>query len=202
MARRGRQHGELRRQIAHDAARLLAQQECIDFKDARRKASAKLGCRDQRLLPDNREIEQALREYQQLYLRDTQPSALKHLREVAVEAMKSLHRFDPHLTGPVLDGTANGHSPIRLYLFADTPEEVTFHLLESHIPSEQREIRLNYAHGVKEFRPSYRFWAGEAHIELIVLPPTDRSNPPLDSLRERPDRGEALPRVEALLQQD
>ena len=181
---------------------MLAEQECLDFQDARRKASARLGCRDQRQLPDNREIEQALRDYQQLFHQNSQSAALKRLREVAVEAMKSLQPFAPHLTGPILDGTANTQSPVRLYLFADTPEEVTFHLLQRHMPSEQREIRLAYARGVKQNRPIYRFWAGDTRIELIVLPLADRSNPPLNSLTERPDRGVPLPRVEALLEQN
>ncbi len=201
MVRRGRQ-SEIRRHIAHHAARMLAEQECLDFQDARRKASARLGCRDQRQLPDNREIEQALREYQQLYLRDSQSAALKQLREVAIQAMRSLGAFDPHLTGPVLDGTANANCPVRLHLFADTSEEVTLHLLQRHIPAEQREIRLTYARGVKVNRPIYHFWAGDARIELIVLPLTDRSNPPINSLNERPDRGASLARVETLLEQD
>lgn len=178
---------------------MLAQQECRDIQDARRKASAQAGCRDQRLLPDNREIEQALREYQQLYQRDRQPAALKRLRLTAVEAMRNLQPFTPHLTGSVVEGTANEHSAVRLYLFADTPEEVAIYLLQQHIPSVQREVRLRYAGGVKETRPIHRFWAGDTAIELIVLPLKDRANPPLNDLSERPDKGISLAHAEALL---
>ena len=66
--------------IAHEAARMLANQESADFQSARRKAAARLGCKDQRCLPDNTEIDAALREYQQLFKSDSQPETLQQLR--------------------------------------------------------------------------------------------------------------------------
>lgn len=188
-----------RQAIAQEAARLLAQHACADYRSARQKAAARLGCRDQRRLPDNREIAQALQSYQQLFQADSQRDALDRMRRTALQAMQSLSTFDPHLTGEVLDGTANRYSPIRLYLFADTAEQLALHLMERRIPFRQRDTRLSYSGGVRQSRPLFRFQAGEAEIELICLPPTDRSNPPLDSLLERPSLGIGPGRLQALV---
>lgn len=199
MPRRRPGQEESRRQIAAVAARLLARHECPDITTARRKAARQTGCRDSHKLPDNREIEQALIEYQQLFLRESQPMALQRLRGVAVAAMRQLQPFDPHLTGAVLSGCADGQGPVQLYLFAETPEEVLLHLLERSIPFEQREEQINYASGLRVRRPLFRFLAGEHAIELIVLPADDRSNPPLSHITEQPDRGAALERVLELI---
>ena len=52
---------DLRRRIAHEAARMLAEDGGMDYGFAKRKAARQLGVPDTRQLPDNREIEEALR---------------------------------------------------------------------------------------------------------------------------------------------
>ena len=191
--------GGARRLIAHAAARMLADQECLDVQEARRKAAARAGCRDKQQLPDNREIEEALREYQLIFFSNSQPAALKHLRELALDAMRNLQPFKPHLTGPVLDGSADALSPIKLYLYVETPEEVALYLLEKQIPFEERDARLTYSRGIRKTLPLFSFRAGDCSVELILLPLLDCANPPLDPMTERPDRGAGAARVSALL---
>ena len=200
MSRRKRPSA-IRQRIAQEAARLLAQHACTDYRSACRKAAEKLGCNDQRQLPDNREIESALQSYQQLFQAHSQPAALQKLRRLAVDAMRNLQQFDPHLTGEVLNGTASQLSPLRLYLFADTPEQLALHLMSSRIPFQQRDVRLNYADGSKRSRVLFSFQAGETRCELMLLPPADRSNPPIDPLEQRPHIGAPLARVQALFDQ-
>lgn len=184
--------------IAHEAARMLANQESGDFISARRKAAARLGCKDQRCLPDNMEIDAALRDYQQLFKRDSQPETLKQLRCLAFEAMQRFHLFSPRLTGSVLDGTADTGNPVQLYLFADTPEELTLYLMEKRIPFEQAEVRMKHAGGKTKIHPLFAFQAGDAEIELILLSPADRADPPLDS-SDKPGPGASLSQVRALV---
>jgi len=191
-----------RRLIAHAAARMLADQECLDVQEARRKAAARVGCRDKQQLPDNREIEEALREYQLIFFSDTQPAALKHLRELALDAMRDLQPFNPHLIGAVLEGSADALSPIKLYLYVETPEEVALHLMERQIPFEERDVRLTYSRGIRKTLPLFSFRAGDCGVELILLPLQDRANPPLDPATGRPDRGAGVARVSALLEAD
>lgn len=189
----------LRVQIAQGAARMLANQECIDIQSARHKASARLHCSDKRQMPDNWEIEEALHQYQQLFQQNSQPGELVRLRQLAVEAMRSLAGFTPRLTGRVLTGTAGTETPIRLYLYAETPDAVALHLLERHIPFEQREVRLPYPKGVVRSRPLILFHAGDAALELVVLSPCEHANPPLDPQSNRPHTSAALSQVEALV---
>ena len=168
--------------IAQAAARLMAESGLHDFSSARRKAAAQLGVHNQRLLPDNDEIEAALREYQRLFQRDSQEEALQALRRTALKAMKLLAPFSPRLVGPVLTGTADRHSPIYLHLFADTAEQVGIFLMEHQIPFEQSERRVHYSGGREEQRPLFRFVAGEEALELTVFPMQGLRQAPLSPI--------------------
>lgn len=188
-----------RQLIAQEAARMLANQESSDFKSARRKAAARLGYKDQRCLPDNTEIDTALREYQQLFKRDSQPEMLQQLRRLAVDAMQQLHVFSPRLTGSVLDGTADRSSSVQLYLFADTAEDLVLYLMEKRIPFEQGEVKIKHAGGQTKTHPLFTIQAGDAEFELRLLTPADRANPPIDSQSQKPGPGASLLQVRGLL---
>ncbi|HZV38696.1 MAG TPA: hypothetical protein VFF96_08110, partial [Pseudoxanthomonas sp.] len=58
---------ERRHRLAHEAARLMAEGGIRDFHQAKLKAASRLGIFDDASLPRNREIEDALREYQRLF---------------------------------------------------------------------------------------------------------------------------------------
>ena len=76
---RSRRDTNLRRHIAYLAARLMAEDGVSDYATAKWKAARQAGLGDSNLLPDNSEIEAALREYQGLYQKDDQPARLRHL---------------------------------------------------------------------------------------------------------------------------
>src|SRR3546814_4768410 len=72
---RARQHAETRtrerrHRLAHEAARLMAEGGIRDYHQAKLKAATRLGIHDDASLPRNREIEDALRESQRLFLGD------------------------------------------------------------------------------------------------------------------------------------
>src|SRR5262249_44501735 len=69
---RSRRDNNLRRHLAHQAARLMAVDGVADFAAAKWKAARQAGLADSNLLPDNEEIEEALREYQALYQSEDQ----------------------------------------------------------------------------------------------------------------------------------
>ena len=58
---------ERRHRLAHEAAKLMAEGGIRDYHQAKLKAAARLGIHDDASLPRNREIEDALREYQRLF---------------------------------------------------------------------------------------------------------------------------------------
>ena len=98
---RARQHAETRtrerrHRLAHEAARLMAEGGIRDFHQAKLKAAARLGIHDDASLPRNREIEDALREYQRIFLGQGQARALRQRREAAVRALEFLAPFGLH----------------------------------------------------------------------------------------------------------
>ena len=192
--------GNLRRRIAVDAARILVESGDHNYSKAGRKAAERLGCRDLRQLPSNSEIEQALREHQQLFRGEEQAGALQRMRQLALEAMESLQEFNPRLVGPVLTGTADRHSKIELHLFSDSPEQIAFYLMELRIPWRDGEKRLRYPQGVVCRQPLFRFQAGETEIELIWFPPKDLHQPPLSPLDQRPLQRASLNQLRSLLE--
>ena len=139
---RSRRDNNLRRHIAHQAARLIAVDGVADFAAAKWKAARQAGLADSNLLPDNEEIEEALREYQALYQSEDQPAHLRRLREIALKAMRELESFRPALVGSVLSGTAGQHSDINLQLFADDTKALTMYLVNSRRRFEEGTRRV------------------------------------------------------------
>lgn len=188
-------HNGLRHLIAFEAARIIAENSSVNFQSARRKAASRLGCSDKRQLPDNKEIETALKERQRLFRRDIRSVEIERLLTLAVDVMRSFELFRPRLVGALNHGTADKFSPISLYLFAETAEAVALHLFERQIPFNQEQVRLRYTGRNQEWRPQFHFLAGETEVELTILPLHDRTNPPLDPVEGLPERGANIAKV-------
>jgi hypothetical protein len=125
----------MRRRIAHVAARILAEDGTLDYGSAKRKAARQLGTPDSGSLPDNQQVEEALRSYQAVFQAEETRSLLNLLRQTAMEYMEQLAAFDPHLTGSVLNGTAGPHADINLQLFTDDQKDVEFLLMQLATPA-------------------------------------------------------------------
>jgi hypothetical protein len=130
---------QLRQLIAQQAARMMAEEGISDFAYAKKKAGRQVGAADNNILPSNAEIEDELKLYNALYLSDEQPENLKELRKNALFTMQMLERFNPYLTGSVLDGTAGLGSETHIHLFADSLKDLEMFLLNQDIPFETNE---------------------------------------------------------------
>ncbi|PLX60663.1 hypothetical protein [Sedimenticola selenatireducens] len=192
----------LRHQIAIEAAQLIAEQSDLSYAQARNKAAKRLRCTDQRQLPENREIELALKNHLQLFQPTAQATQLHELRKSAAEAMRLFSPYHPRLIGPVLTGVANQHTPVTLILFSDTVESVAIALMDWKIPCRQREVTLDYSNKKRVMRTVFSFHAGEHQIELLVLPESERHNLPLDPTEGRPQKGASLDQLLTLLASD
>jgi len=178
---------------------MLASDPTLGLDAARRKAARRLGGGDRRQGPDNGEILEALASYQALFRGETQPQALARLRQVALDAMEAMARFEPRLVGAVLNGTADAGSRVSIHLFAETPEEVVLDLLDRGIPWEESERLLRYGGGRTERRAVYLVYVGETPVEFIALPRRDLREPPLDPATRRPEKGASLNQLRTLL---
>ena len=137
MARENVDH--LCQMIAQAAARMMAEDGIHDFAYAKKKAGRQLGVTENGALPSNAEIEEEIRLYHEIYNADEQPEELNNLRKAALATMQLFERFNPHLTGSVLDGTAGKYSQTDIYLFADSAKEVEMFLLNQNIPFESSD---------------------------------------------------------------
>jgi hypothetical protein len=162
----------MRERIAHLAARLMAVDGIDDYALAKRKAARQAGAPGTRNLPNNDEVEHAMRAYQQLYQADEQRDRLRHLRQQAREMMELLARFDPYLSGAVLSGSAGKYSDIDLLLFTDSMKDVEMFLLDRRIAYRSGERRIHIgdeARGVPNFSVSTE----DADFDITVFAPRD-----------------------------
>jgi len=162
----------IRAKVAHLAARLMAVDGVADFATAKIKAARQAGLGEDDPLPDNQEIEDALRSYQQLFLAEAHPRQLRWLREIAVEAMRLLSEFNPHLTGSVLNGTAGPDSDVNIQVFADDCKEIELLLINRGI--RYRAEERSFGRGDRKFAmPVLRIEREGAEIAIAVLAPND-----------------------------
>jgi len=164
----------MREQLAHLAAKLMAEDGITDHAFAKRKAARQLGAADTQHLPSNQEVDDALHSYRTLYQQDSHPAILYQLREEALASMRLLAEFHPYLTGSVLSGTAGEQSDINLMLFSDDAKAVLLFLLKHKIDFEGGEWKAR-VNGREETVPSYTL-TGESGTQthIIVLPDNAR----------------------------
>lgn len=195
---RDRGRNDERSRIAHFAARLMAEDGIEDYALAKRKAARQAGASDTRQLPNNDEIDDALRSYRQLYRQDEQRARLSELRKKALKVMRELAQFNPYLTGSVLNGNAGKYADIDIQLFAENAKAVELYLIDRQIPYKSTQIRLYADEAFRTF-PVLTVDDGGIDVLFTVLGMRDLRTP----LRTSPD-GRVIERaklqeVEALL---
>ncbi|KRA18068.1 hypothetical protein [Lysobacter sp. Root604] len=189
---------ERRHRLAHEAARLMAEGGIRDYHQAKLKAAERLGIFDDASLPRNREIEDALREYQRLFQRDN-ATGLRQRREAALRAMEFFAAFEPRLVGPVLDGTADARSPVALQLYSDDADAAPRFLDQHGIPAEARSRRLRLDRERSDDFPVWIFSAEDLSFDLTVLPLDVLRQAPLSGVYEKPMKRASAAQLRQLL---
>ena len=186
-----------RDRIAHLAARLMAEDGIEDYALAKRKAARQAGAPDTRQLPNNDEIDAALRLYRELYQRE-HPAHLRELRQRALEVMDELAGFNPYLTGSVLRGSAGKYAAVNLLLFTDNTKGVGHYLLNRSIDFRSGEARL-YAGDMALDAPVLSFERDGVEIHLTLLSPRELRSQLKASAGGRPIERVKREMVEALI---
>jgi len=189
---------ERRHRLAHEAARLMAEGGIRDYHQAKLKAAERLGIFDDASLPRNREIEDALREYQRLFQPDN-VTAVRQRREAALRALEFFRDFEPRLVGQVLEGTADTRSPVTLHLYSDDPDAAPRFLDQHGIPAEARSRRLRLDRERTGDFPVWVFSAEEITFDVTVLPLDVLRQAPLSSTDEKPMRRASATQLRQLL---
>jgi hypothetical protein len=126
-------------EIAAAAARLVVE-EGLEYGPAKRRAVKLLGLNARTALPDNDDLEDAVREYIELFCADTQPAELAALRKLALVWMERLAQFRPYLGGAVWHGTATRLSDIYIQLFCDDPKSAEIALIEKNVNYQAQTV--------------------------------------------------------------
>jgi hypothetical protein len=127
-------------EIAATAARMVVE-EGLEYGAAKRRAVKQLGLNGRAPLPNNDQVEEAVREYIDLFCADTQPAELLALRQLAAVWMDRLAEFRPHLSGAVWRGTATALSDIYLQLFCDDPKSAEIKLIDHNVRYEVSTVQ-------------------------------------------------------------
>ena len=129
----------LKSEIAATAAALVVE-EGLEYGPAKRRALKQMALPARTELPDNDELEDAVREYIDLFCAETQPLELAALRELALIWMGRMAAFRPYLGGSVWHGTATRLSDIYIQLFCDDSKSAEIALIEHNVDYEPRTV--------------------------------------------------------------
>jgi hypothetical protein len=124
-------------EIAAAAARMVVE-EGLEYGPAKQRAVKALGLPQRTPLPDNDQLEDAVRDYIAVFCADTQPLELLALRRLALQWMERLAEFQPHLTGAVWRGTATRWSDVHLDLFCEDGKAAEIALIDQGLSYEPR----------------------------------------------------------------
>jgi hypothetical protein len=187
-----------RQEITREAARLMAEEGIIDHQSAKAKAIERLGLPENSARPDNREIENALGEYLELFEAVELPQRRKHWRETAIEAMRLFRDFNSYLIGPVLSGTITRFSRVQVLVITE-PETISIRLQDNEIPYEQAQRRLRRSTKDYIYVQTFRFIVDEINVEILCVNSEALSRTLLNPIDGKPFRRAGLREVQQLL---
>jgi hypothetical protein len=148
-------------EIAVLAAALVVD-EGMEYAAAKRKAARDFGSRAE--LPDNEQVEDAVREHIAIFCAATQPAELQALREVAALWMERLAEFRPHLSGAVWRGTATRLSAVHLDLYCDDTKAAEIALINAGVDYDSGSMA----------RPGHRR-AGDEPLHVLTVSSPSRA---------------------------
>jgi hypothetical protein len=181
----------------------MAEESVNNFLIAKQKAAERLGVpASARRLPDNREVEAALANYQRLFQGQAHASRLRRQREAALRAMEQLDIFHPRLAGPVLSGTATPHTPVSLHVNCDTAETMALWLHERGIPFKLGVRRLRVGDAEYVDLPCYSFDIDEVSLEILVFVGKQERLQPRSPVNGKPMQRVAAGELRVLLEHD
>jgi hypothetical protein len=170
---------KLRREIAHEAARLLYTREESEYLRAKLKAAKRLCSSPLRPkdLPSNLEVRELLLSRTLLFEGASQSETLRKMRLTALRLMRLLGLFRPRLIGSVLTGHVRRGSDVDIHLFSDQLDPITAVLDANAIPYtiERKRVRkmdqmriYQHIHARDEYPVEFTVYAADqAHVSMI-----------------------------------
>jgi len=119
--------------VAMRAAEVIMEEGVTDYLFAKKKAAKSLGLLTNDNLPSNQEIDNALKEYHNIFQAQVGLEVISKIKKDALNTMILFEDFNPHLTGQLLEGLIPKFPKIQINLFTDNIKEVEYTLLNKNI---------------------------------------------------------------------
>ena len=119
--------------VARRAAEVIMEEGITDYFFAKKKAAKSLGLLTNDNLPSNQEIDNALKEYQNIFQEEVDSEIITKIQKEALNTMLLFEDFHPHLTGQLLEGLIPKFPKIQISLYTDNIKEVEYTLLNNNI---------------------------------------------------------------------
>lgn len=190
---------QIKREVAAEAARIIATEGQYNYHAAKRKAADRIGVNERLALPANLEVQDALQTYVQLYGGEEHRENLGRMRAAAAEAMRFLEPWRSRLVGAVLDGTAGRHARISLHVFCDTPDSIVHHMMERNMPFRQEQRQIRWHDGGHKTVPLVVVQREPFTIEMLIFDEVQLRQAPPCPIDGKPQKRASLAEVERLL---
>jgi hypothetical protein len=125
--------------VARRAAEVIMEEGITDYLFAKKKAAKYLGLLASENLPSNQEIDNALKEYQNIFQEQVDSEIINRIKKEALNTMILFEDFNPHLTGQLLEGLIPKFPKIQINLFTDNIKEVEYTLLNNNIAFDTKD---------------------------------------------------------------
>lgn len=191
---------QIKREVAAEAARIIATEGQYNYHAAKRKAADRIGVSERLALPSNLEVQDALQSYLFLYGGDAHRENIIKMRSEAIEAMQFLHPWPARLVGAVLDGTAGEHARITLHVFCDTPDSIIHLLMERGVPFRQDQRQIRWHDGSHKTFPLVIIEKEPHAVELLLFDELQLRQAPPCPIDGKPQRRATVSEVEHMLE--
>jgi len=191
----------LRSLIAHETAKIIAQEGVKDFRLAKSKAISRLGHGIPNNLPSNSEVKNALLEYQRLFKAAVNPTELQKVREKTVTIMALFKNFNPRLVEPAVTALYKPLQEVHLHLYTYTVEEVMFLLMDQNIPFDNIERRYRFQDNTYEYHPVLLFSVDGIEFYIAIFSKRQIHDVPCNQVDNKPMQRLTLQELKKTLQE-
>lgn len=188
MKRNHRQNGtnkaqpELALQIAHIAAKILADEGINDYLLAKQRAVQRLHLPENSALPKNAVVHQCLASHLEIFDKNGLAKRQVKFRRLAIQIMEMLEAFQPLVVGSIVDGVITKTSRLQIHVFAPTAEDVAVVLIDQNIPYELTEQKICFSPKKTETKPAYNFLMGNTPANICVFAEKEWRITPIDPI--------------------
>ena len=133
--------------VANLAAQLIMEEGIKDYLFAKKKAAKSLGLNENASLPTNSQIDKAIDDFNKIFNPNIDIEFLQQFKTQALEVMNIFNNFKPHLMNQLSQGIIPKFPEIKINLFADNLKDVEYVLLNSEMPYDFKEVKMNTKEG-------------------------------------------------------